>query len=123
MEKFLRYDPPVQYIGRVPAESFTYRGRDIEKGRPAPPSAGSANRDPKQFADPDVPDVRGRPRRLSMSEDVHRCSGAALVRVQAAVALRTPLTRVPDVRVRAEPPPVWNSRVGFHGLKSLTVPV
>lgn len=123
VEEFLRYDPPVQYIGRVAAESFTYCGRDIEKGQPVLPSVGSANRDPKQFADPDVLDVRRRPKHLSMGEGAHRCVGTALVRVQTSVALRTLLTRVPDVQVRAEPPPVWNSYVGFHGLQSLTVSV
>lgn len=123
VEELLRYDPPVQYIGRVAAEPFTYRGRTIKEGQPVLPFVGSANRDPKQFADPDTLDVRRRPKHLAMGEGVHRCVGAALVRVQTSVALRTLLARVPGVRVCEDPAPQWNSYIGFHGLKSLTVSV
>ncbi|MDQ1644444.1 MAG: hypothetical protein QOJ50_628 [Cryptosporangiaceae bacterium] len=56
-----------------------------------------------------------------MGEGVHRCIGAGLVRIQTAVALRTLLTRRPDLEVRTDPEPEWNSYVGFHGLKSLTI--
>ncbi|MDQ1655135.1 MAG: hypothetical protein QOD41_218 [Cryptosporangiaceae bacterium] len=121
VEEFQRFDAPVQYIGRMAAESFSYRGHDIEKGQVVLPFVGSANRDPKQFPDPDVLDVRRRPKHLAMGEGVHRCIGAGLVRIQTAVALRTLLTRRPDLEVRTDPEPEWNSYVGFHGLKSLTI--
>lgn len=123
VEEFLRFDPPVQYIGRVAAESFTYRGRDFEKGQAVLPFVVSANRDPRQFPNPDTLDVARRAKHLSMGEGVHRCVGAGLVRIQTAVALRTLLTRVPHLEVCANPPPVWHSYVGFHGLKSLTVSI
>jgi pimeloyl-[acyl-carrier protein] synthase len=121
VEEFQRFDAPVQYIGRMAAESFSYRGHDIEKGQVVLPFVGSANRDPKQFPDPDVLDVRRRAKHLAMGEGVHRCIGAGLVRIQTAVALRTLLTRRPDLEVCTDPAPEWNSYVGFHGLKSLTI--
>jgi cytochrome P450 len=121
VEEFQRFDAPVQYIGRMAAESFTYRGHNIEKGQVVLPYVGSANRDPKQFADPDVLDVRRRGKHLAMGEGVHRCIGAGLVRIQTGVALRTLLDRVPQLDVCTDTKPVWNSYVGFHGLESLTV--
>jgi cytochrome P450 len=123
VEEFLRFDPPVQYIGRLSAESFTYRGHQIHKGQAVLPIVGSANRDPKYYRDPDVLDVRRRAKHLSMGEGIHRCIGAGMVRVQTSIALRTLLERKPNLRVCADTPPVWNSYVGFHGLKSLMVTI
>ncbi|MFE9611342.1 cytochrome P450 [Streptomyces sp. NPDC006012] len=123
VEEFLRFDPPVQYIGRLAAEDFSYRGHEIRKGQAVLPFVGSANRDPKQFPDPDVLDVRRRARHLSMGEGVHRCIGAGMVRVQTSIALRTLLSRKPQLRVCPETRPVWHSYSGFHGLKSLVVSV
>ncbi|MCW7947011.1 hypothetical protein AAW14_34880 [Streptomyces hygroscopicus] len=123
VEEFLRYDPPVQYIGRLAAESFTYRGHRIEKGEAVLPFPGSANRDPKQFPDPDVLDIQRHGRHLAMGTGVHRCVGAGMVRVQTAVALRTLLTRIPDLEVCPDRKPVWHSYSGFHGLASLPVSV
>ncbi|MTD55817.1 cytochrome P450 [Amycolatopsis pithecellobii] len=123
VEEFLRFDPPVQYIGRLAAESFTYHGHRIEKGQPVLPFVGSANRDPGQFPEPDVLDVRRRPKHLAMGEGLHRCLGAGLVRVQTGIALRSLLDRFPELEVCADPEPVWHSYAGFRGLKSLTVAV
>ncbi|MFE9750149.1 cytochrome P450 [Saccharothrix saharensis] len=121
VEEFLRYDPPVQYIGRLAAESFSYHGHRIHKGQAVLPSVGSANRDPRHYRDPDVLDVRRRAKHLSMGEGVHRCIGAGMVRTQTAIALRTLLNRKPQLRVCTDTTPDWNSYVGFHGLKSLVV--
>jgi cytochrome P450 len=123
VEEFLRFDPPVQYIGRLAAESFTYRGHQIQAGQPVLPIVGSANRDPKRYRDPDVLDVRRRAKHLSMGEGIHRCIGARLVRAQTTIALRTLLDRRPHLRVCADTTPVWHSYVGFHGLKSLMVSI
>ncbi|MDQ1536393.1 MAG: hypothetical protein QOE58_786 [Actinomycetota bacterium] len=121
VEEFLRFDAPVQYIGRMAAESFTYRGHRIEKGQVVLPFVGSANRDPEHYDAPDTLDVRRRETHLAMGEGVHRCIGAAMVRTMTAVALRTLLARAPDLEVCEDPEPVWNSYAGFHGLRSLTV--
>jgi cytochrome P450 len=121
VEEFLRYDPPVQYIGRLAAKSFTYRGHHFAKGQAVLPFVGSANRDPKHFPDPDTLDVRRRAPHLSMGSAVHHCIGASLVRVQTGVALRNLLTDFPDLHVCADVAPIWNSYAGFRGLKSLTV--
>lgn len=121
VEEFLRYDPPVQYIGRLAAKSFTYRGHNFTKGEAILSFAGSANRDPKHFPDPDTLDVRRHALHLSMGSGVHRCIGESLVQVQTGVALRSLLTDFPDLRVCSDVDPVWNSYAGFRGLKSLTV--
>lgn len=122
VEEFLRHDTPVQFIGRIAAKSFTYKGHRIEAGQAVLLYVGSANRDSAQFADPDVLDLSRRPNRhLSFGRGPHVCIGGMLVRLQTMMALRALLTRFPDLRVREEPGPVWNSNLGFHGFTSLPV--
>lgn len=124
VEEFLRHDTPVQYIGRMAAESFEYRGHHIEKGQVVMLLAGSANRDPKRFPEPDRLDIRRAPNpHLAFGRGPHHCIGAGLVRLQTKVALRALFDRVPDLRICQVPTPVWNTNLGFHGFHSLTVSV
>ena len=122
MEESLRYDTPVQFIGRMARESFTYRGHRIEAGQVVLPYVGSANRDPAHFAEPDRFDILRKPNRhVALGQGPHMCIGANLVRIQTQLALQALLTRMPDLRVAPLPDKVWNTNLGFRGLQSLTV--
>ncbi|MFI1397962.1 cytochrome P450 [Streptomyces sp. NPDC020681] len=122
VEEFLRHGTPVQYIGRMAAEDFTYKGHRIEAGQPVLLYVGSANRDAAQFPDPEVLDLTRRPNlHLALGKGPHNCIGAFLVRVQTAMALHSLLTRFPDLRVVKETAPISNTNLGFHGFNSLTV--
>ena len=60
----------------------------------------SANRDPREFPEPDVFDVgRCPPRILSFGADTHQCLGTHVARMEARVALGVLLERVPDYEV------------------------
>ncbi|MCI0157825.1 cytochrome P450 [Leifsonia shinshuensis] len=122
VEEFLRYDTPVQFVGRAAARSFTYRGNRIEAGQAVLLHVGSANRDRAVFPDPDELDLaRSSNRHVSFGRGPHVCIGALLVRLQAKAALRALLERFPGLRVADDVEPVWNSNLGFHGFTSLTV--
>ncbi|MGA5824078.1 cytochrome P450 [Kitasatospora sp. NPDC094028] len=122
VEELLRHGSPVQYIGRMAAEDFVYKGNEIKKGQPVLLYVGAANRDDTHFEDPETLDLTRRPNRhLSFGTGPHGCIGAALVRVQASMALHALLTRFPHLRVCADVPPTHNSALGFHGFTSLTV--
>ncbi|GLY55154.1 cytochrome P450 [Lentzea sp. NBRC 102530] len=122
VEEFLRYDGPVQYIGRMAAEDFTYKGHRIEAGQPVLLYVGAANRDEHHFRDPDTLDLTRHPNpHLSFGRGAHNCIGGTLVRTQTAMALRALATRFPALHVVREVSPVYNTNLGFRGFSSLTV--
>ncbi|MDX3663755.1 cytochrome P450 [Streptomyces sp. ID05-26A] len=122
VEEFLRHDSPVQYIGRMAAEDFIYKGHRIEAGQPVLLYIGAANRDENAFRDPEKLDLnRQHNAHLSFGRGTHNCIGATLVRVQTGMALRALATRFPALRVAPEVPPVYNTNLGFRGFSSLTV--
>jgi cytochrome P450 len=122
VEEFLRHSTPVQYIGRLAAETFNYRGCLIEKGQAVMLFAGAANRDPKYFTEPDNLNILRRERRhLAFGLGPHHCIGGGLVRLQTRMALQTLMSRMPDLQICAQREPIWNTNFGFYGLQSLTV--
>jgi cytochrome P450 len=62
--------------------------------------AAGANRDPKVFGDPTRFDITrtGEADTLSFSAGIHYCLGASLAKVEAEVALRSLITRLPRLR-------------------------
>jgi cytochrome P450 len=88
VEEFLRYDTPTQITGRVALESIKIAGRTIRKGRIVLLLLGSANHDERRFTDPERLDVGRDPNpHLSFGGGIHFCLGAALGRLEGAIAL------------------------------------
>ncbi|TCP56893.1 hypothetical protein EV191_101842 [Tamaricihabitans halophyticus] len=122
VEELLRYDSPVQWVGRKATESFDFHGHRIERGQLVFPFVGAANRDPKRFANPDTLDVgRTGNQHLSFGHGGHHCLGAALVRVQLQVTLSELLHRFSGFRLSESTDIRWNSNVSFHGHQFLPV--
>ncbi len=97
VDELLRFDSPVQATDRLITEEFEAAGRAFQPGEFAFVLLGAANRDPDQFERAnqlqlDRPDVRV----LSFGHGVHHCLGAALARMEAAVALPAFLQRFPN---------------------------
>jgi cytochrome P450 len=100
IEETLRWDPPVQYVVRVPLEPVELEGRRLAAGHPVMMLLAAANRDPKVFTDPhrfcpDREDVR---EHLAFSSGIHYCLGANLARMEAAAAVRGLFRRFPGLR-------------------------
>ncbi len=96
VEEALRYDAPVQGIGRICGTDVTIGEVTIPAGTLILPLLGAGNRDPEVFTDPDAFDLtRTGPAPLSFSGGAHFCLGAALARMEAAVFLPALLTRFP----------------------------
>ncbi len=65
---------------------------------------GAANRDERQFPDPDTFDVtRGRFRHIGFGEGVHGCLGAPLTRLEATTAAEEALPLLGDYELSSPP--------------------
>jgi len=74
----------------------------------------AANRDPAQFADPDVLDIARSPNRhVAFGSGIHQCVGMGLGRLEGRVAISRFLARFPNYRLNG--PAVRAHRVRFRG--------
>jgi cytochrome P450 len=83
----------------------------------------SANRDEKQFANPEAVDITREPNRhLAFGLGVHYCLGAPLARLEGQIAISTLLRRVSDLRLAVEPEALrWRRGLVLRGLEALPV--
>jgi len=103
VEELLRYDSPVQGLSRVLTRDVTLHGTTMTRGESVLLLFGSANRDDRVFPDPDLFDIdRKAEHQIAFGRGVHFCLGASLARMEARIALRAFLSRVPDWDVDVE---------------------
>jgi cytochrome P450 len=96
VEELLRYTSPTQYMARTTTRAVELHGRTIPPGEKVLLLLGSGNRDPREFERPDEFDVhRPNARILALGHGAHVCLGAAVVRLEARVALEEYLARYP----------------------------
>ena len=88
---------PTQYMARTTTRPVELHGTTIPAGEKVLLLLGSGNRDPREFERPDVFDVhRPNTRILALGHGAHVCLGAAVVRLEARVALEEFLARYPE---------------------------
>ena len=121
VEELLRFDGPVQRTGRMTTAEVEIGDKRIPRDSVVVSVIGAANRDPKQFADPDRLDVsRKDNRHIAFGFGIHFCLGAPLARVEGQIALQSLLRRMPRLRL-AGPEPEWRESSTLRGLKALPV--
>jgi hypothetical protein len=121
VEELLRYESPVQFTARVLKEDIEVCGQQIRKGWTVLCMLGAANRDPKQFKEPNQLDLkRLNNQHLAFSAGLHFCIGAQLARLEGQIALLNLVQRFPEMKLTG-PRPEWAATFGFRGLKSLPV--
>ena len=97
IEELLRYDSPVQGLCRTLAHDVTLHNTTMSRGQSVLLLFGSANRDERVFADPDVFDIDRKPEhQVAFGKGVHFCLGAALARMEARISLTALLQRLPN---------------------------
>jgi cytochrome P450 len=120
VEETLRYDPPVQLVGRVAGEEMTIGDVTVPKGDTLMLLLAAANRDPAVNERPDEFDPdRTTLRHLAFGLGPHFCLGAPLARLEAAVALSAVTRRFPGARLDGEP--AYKPHVTLRGMASLHV--
>lgn len=119
IEEVLRYESPVQAILRLATSDAEIAGSTIPAGGSVMILYGSANRDQRQFPNPDAFDVTRNPQdHLSFGYGIHYCLGAPLARLEARVAMDAFLRRFPRIRMR-EQRPEWVESFVVRGPKML----
>jgi cytochrome P450 len=120
VEEFLRCESPIQYTARVTTEPIELCGVRIPKRQTILCMLGAANRDPRQFEDPDALTLdRLNNQHLAFSAGPHFCIGAQLARLEAQIAILKTIQRFPNLRLSKHPE--WERNFGFRGLKALRV--
>jgi cytochrome P450 len=102
VEELLRYEAPAQYNVRCSLREITLHGVTIPAGKPVFLVGGSANRDPRAWSEPDRFDIdrdRTQAQNLGLGYGIHSCLGAALARLESAIALDKMLDFMPRYEV------------------------
>jgi cytochrome P450 len=100
VEEILRYWAPSQYQGRFTHAEATFEGGTIPEGVPVLLVTGAANHDPRAYDRPEVFDIDREPKvAIGLGHGIHSCLGAALARLEGAVAIEEIRTRFPSYEV------------------------
>ena len=117
VEELLRFDGPVTATTKVATRDLELRGAKLAAGDRVLTFMASANRDPERFEDPDRLDIERRNNRhLTFGFGIHFCLGAPLARLEAQLAFRTLLRRLPELSAA---PARFKPQIILRGLESL----
>jgi cytochrome P450 PksS len=126
VEELLRFDGPLETAtDRFAAEDLTAAGVTIPRGEIVFAAIGSANRDERQFADPDALDITREPsKHLAFGLGAHYCLGAPLARLEGQVAINALLRRTSRLRLAVAPGALrWRRGLAVRGLEALPVSI
>ena len=103
IEELLRYQTPAPHVGRYVPEDVDVRGQVVPAGNVVLFLIAAANRDDRQYPDPDHFDIhRAAVQHLTFGYGIHFCLGAALARLEGRIALDEVLDRFPEWEVDEE---------------------
>jgi cytochrome P450 len=100
VEEVLRYWAPSQYQGRFSHAPSEWHGVTIPEGVPVLLLTGAANRDEREYEDPDRFDVdRKIGLGIGLGHGIHACLGAAVARLESRVAFEEIANRWPEFEI------------------------
>jgi cytochrome P450 len=100
IEELLRYEAPSPVQARFVTRDVEIHGQVVPEGSTILLMNGAANRDERQFDEPDRFDIdRKIDRHLSFGFGVHFCLGASLARLEGRIALEEVLKRFPTWQI------------------------
>jgi cytochrome P450 len=99
-EEMLRLELPLQFVGRTLRVDADVAGVPMRAGQRVVLMLIAANRDEREFADPDRFDVNRRmERHLGLGHGAHVCIGAHVARLEGVTMMRELLARYPRYEV------------------------
>jgi len=121
IEELLRYDSPVQIVGRIAGKDTTIGNKQIKAGDTLTICLGSANRDPEVFNQPDEFLIdRTDNKHIAFGGGAHYCLGDWLARIQTQLMIEALLERFPKLEL-VDPVPAWNNNLAIRTLVKLPV--
>lgn len=108
VEEIVRVASPVTFMRRTATGDVSVGDHQLSEGDKVVLFYGAANRDPRQFDDPERFDVLRNPNpHVGFGgPGPHFCLGAHLARREVSVVFRQLLTRLPDIEVVGDPVPL-----------------
>ena len=123
IEEVLRYRSSFTQVGRVTMVETELCGQVIPANAIVTPWLLSANRDEREFTDPDRFDIHRRDKHhLAFGHGIHFCIGQLLARVEARVAVGVLLDRYTEIRLAHEVPLEFYDR-GIFAARNVPVRV
>ncbi len=103
VEETLRIATPLHAFGRTTTCPVDIAGVSMDKGTRVVANLAAANRDPREFEDPERFDpTRKRNRHVTFGAGAHVCVGQHLARAEMTTAARVLLERLPDLHLDGE---------------------
>ncbi|WP_009478467.1 cytochrome P450 [Rhodococcus sp. JVH1] len=100
VNEVLRIEAPAQLFSRVAAVDVNLSGFEIAEGERVAVVYASANRDERQYVDPDRFDIHRNPAgHLAFGTGLHACAGQALARLELRTVLEAMIEKVETITV------------------------
>lgn len=118
--EFLRFATPTAGLLRTATQDTVLGGQRIKRGERVMLCFAAANRDPREFPDPETVILNRKPNRhVGFGTGIHRCIGANFAQLEFEVILDTVLRRMPDFQVDVERAEIYENVGVVAGWKSV----
>lgn len=120
IDELLRYESPVQLLGRIAHEDVEIAGQLIPKESTVTLCLGAANRDPEIFESPNQLNLlRDHNRHMAFGSGIHFCMGDWLARLQGKIALEELFKTYPNLRPEGQWK--WTRHLSIRSLSTFPV--
>lgn len=121
VNELLRYDGPVQLLGRLTNKDVILNDLRIPKGSSIIISVAAANRDPSIFNNPNEINFNRSERHLAFGSGNHFCLGDWLAKKQVSIALKALFSFMPKPKIANDIQ--WKRQLAIRRLKHLQIKI